>query len=121
MRGKKGVLLFEVAFVVLLVSIISLFLFRGYGLFLKTGKKSLDYLKLMLISEEKAWDLQREEKKKPLPEDIEMSGSFRDGGFNWSLQTEDFGYGNLKKGVLSVNYQDQRKTSLDMVIFLKFE
>lgn len=121
MKAKNGILLFEVAFVVLLVSIISLFLFRGYGLFLKTGRKSLDYLKLTLLGEEKAWDLQREEKKKTPWADIEMSGRFGEEGFSWNLQTEDAGYANLKKGILSVNVQEQRKTSWDMVFFLKFE
>ncbi|MBN3039511.1 MAG: hypothetical protein JW867_00110, partial [Candidatus Omnitrophica bacterium] len=63
---KRGLLLFEVVVVVLLVSLISLFFFRGYGVFLKAGKKSLDYLNLCLFLEEKIFKLQVEEAENKL-------------------------------------------------------
>jgi hypothetical protein len=121
MKVKKGILLFEVAFVVLLVSIISLFLFRGYSVFLKAGRKSLDYLKLIMLSEAKIWDLQMEEKSSELVIDMEKQGDFKTPFFSWQLGIEEAGYEEVKKTVLKVTYENKRKTSLDIVNFFTFQ
>jgi len=75
MKYKGGVLLFEVAFVMLLVSIISLFLFRGYSTFIKAGRKNSNCLKLILIAEEKIWDLELKEKNGQIANEPEKANS----------------------------------------------
>ena len=55
-KTVKAILLFEVMIVAALVSIGSIFLFRGYGNFIKAGNESMNYLKLMALSEEKIWN-----------------------------------------------------------------
>ncbi|UCD15543.1 MAG: hypothetical protein JSV34_00390 [Candidatus Omnitrophota bacterium] len=119
---RKGILLFEVAFVVLLVSIISLFLFRGFGVFLKAARKGCDYLKLSELSEAKIWDLQMvEESTKFLPPDTQRQGDFEQMPFSWRLELLDSGYPNLNKGVMKVNYEEKTKLSFDTVVFFKVE
>ncbi len=126
MRFKKGIVLFEVAFVVLLVSIISLFLFKGYSLFIKAGRKSLDYLNLVLLCEEKNWDLEIKERNNKINEELEKEGDFDTPSYNWQLNLENIMYSgledsensNLKKGILKVNHIDKRRVSLDMTLYL---
>lgn len=117
-KANKGILLFEVAFVVLLVSVISMFIFRAYGVFAKTGKKSSDYLRLILLSEEKVWDLELEENNKEAKEGMQTQGRFDD-SFSWQVNLEDTNYDNLKKAILTVS-SDKRKYSLDTFIYLSF-
>jgi len=122
MKLKKGILLFEVVFVVLVVSVISLFLFRSYGTFSKAARKNLDYFKLMALSEEKLWDLKaKEQADGKLPLSMEKDGSFEACPFNWHLEIEDAGYGNLKKTTLSISRLDRQASVLDSVVFLDFE
>lgn len=116
----KGFLLFEVAFVALLISLASVFLFRGYGVFLRIGAKSADYLKLITLAEKKIFDLEIEEKKAPLSPDIETSGSF-DSEYSWQLAAEDSEYDNFKKARLTVNSTAKRKHSLDTLVYLLFK
>lgn len=113
---KKGILLFEVAFVVLLVSVISLFMFRGYGLFIKTAKKSMNYLKLALVSERQIWELQEQEANNEITNNMETSGDI-DSDFSWGLVLEDTGYDNFKQGTLRVE-SVKAGESLDTIIYL---
>lgn len=57
-KQKKAILLLEVALVVLITSIISVFLFRGYRIFIDAQKKSSGYLQLALESEKAFWELE---------------------------------------------------------------
>jgi hypothetical protein len=116
---KKGVLLFEIVFAILLVSIISLFLFRGYSIFIKSGRRGLDYLRLVITSEEKIWDLELKEKNDEIVSDMQFEGDI-DSDFNWQLSLEDTEYDNFKKGFLKIDYT-KRKISLDTVIYLNTE
>jgi len=116
MKKNKAILLIEVMLVVLVVSIASLFLFRGYGIFLKTGRKSLDYLKLALSSEKIMWDLQLKESNEEINEDMQKQGDL-DSGFSWNIELEDTDYEILKKIVLQI-VPENRKAFLDTTIYL---
>jgi len=122
MRLKKGILLFEVVFVVLVVAIISLFLFRSYGTFSKAARKNLDFFKLMALTEEKLWDLQAQEAVDgKLPLDMEKSASFESCPFSWYLELEDAGYAGLKQARVSISRNNRQAAALDTVLFLGFE
>ncbi|MBU1122203.1 MAG: hypothetical protein ABIH71_05215 [Candidatus Omnitrophota bacterium] len=119
MKSNKGILLFEVAFVVLLVSIISLFLFRGFGVFLKAGRKSLDYLKLSSLVEEKFWDLEMIEAKDGfLSKDVASRGEFERIPFKWNMNLVTVDDSSLNKCILKIERQGNRKLSLDAIIFV---
>ena len=118
MKSKKAVLLFEVALVILLVSIASLFLFRSYALFLKVGRKSSNYLKLILLAEEKIYDLQIKEKSGDLSLDMKEEGTFPLPSFSWSLELNDTVYDDLKIADVKVSSTGRRGISLDTVIYL---
>ncbi len=115
MKSKKGALLFEVMLVVLLVSLASVYMFRGYSIFLKAGRRSLDYLKLILLSEKVIWDLQLREKQGKW-ENISLPNSLAS-KFNWDLRFKNSQYINLKKSVLKVE-EKKRKSSLETVTYL---
>ncbi|UCC95463.1 MAG: hypothetical protein JSW40_01615 [Candidatus Omnitrophota bacterium] len=117
MRQRKTVLLFEVALVVLIVSIASLFLFRGYAIFLKVGKKSLDYLKLIVRTEEKMWDLHAKERNGEITADMDTEGEF-DAQLGWHLSLEDVEDSNLKIGTLKATHSE-KGVSFDTIIYLK--
>ena len=119
MKSQRGVLLFEVAFVVLLVSVISLFLFRGYGIFSKAGRKSLAYIRLVLLSQEKAWDFELLEKKGEITLRTQTSGDF-EAPFSWQMKLEDTGRDNFKKGTLKIS-SSARGDYLDTVMYLNTE
>lgn len=120
MKYKKGMLLFEVAFVVLLMSVISLFLFRGFAVFLKAGRKSGEYLKLSSLLEEKIWELEKLSANAGLsPENIELTGEFEQVPFKWSLAFQESGYSGLNKCVLKTEQQGERKSVFDAVMFFK--
>ena len=108
---KRGALLFEVALAVFLVSIISLFLFRGYSVFTKAAKKKETYLKLVSLSQEKFCDLQIKEKSAELSEDIERQGSLD--SYQWQLDLAD-------EGKITVILSD-REASLDTIAFFNFQ
>lgn len=116
---RRGVLLFEVALVVLLVSIISMFLFRGYHVFLKSGRKSMDYLRMVLLSDQKMCQLQNKEKSKDPSLYIERDGDFDYPSYSWHLDMEDMEENsNLTRGILKVNYRGKRESSFDTIIYL---
>lgn len=119
---QKGFLLFEAAFTVFLVSLMVFFLFRGYGIFLKSGKMILEYHKLMMLSEEKMWDLQILETDES-GQDIETAGvdEFFSKPFNWSFDIQASDYTGLSKGILKVSFPEGRNTALDMVLFTALE
>ncbi|MFH1504735.1 MAG: hypothetical protein ABIH08_05060 [Candidatus Omnitrophota bacterium] len=122
LNPKKGILLFEVVFVVLIVSIISLFLFRGYGIFSKAARRNLDCLKLMMLSEEKIWDLQAIEKADgELSSNMERQGDFELSPFSWNLAIEESGYGRLKRGTVEIKRNDKQAPAFETVFFLNFE
>ncbi len=56
-KPHKAILLLEVAIVILVTTVIALFLFRGYGIFIHAQKKSSGYLQLSLESERQLWQL----------------------------------------------------------------
>lgn len=118
-KNKNASLLFEVSLAVLLVSIISVFLFRGYTIFSRAGKKSRDYLKLVTLSEEKFWDLQVQEKKNLLTPDMQKQGNFP--GFDsWSISLEDEELPESLKGmIITVTLQDN--IALDTRGYFNFE
>jgi hypothetical protein len=118
MRFKKSVLLFEVAIVVLLVTLSTLFLFRGYGIFLKVGRKSLDYIALVFYSEQKLCDIQLIEETAGgvSPDIMEKEGDF-DSSFSWNMHFEEIGFSQLQKCVLETRYA-KRNESLDMIYYL---
>ncbi|MFH1771789.1 MAG: hypothetical protein ABH872_03140 [Candidatus Omnitrophota bacterium] len=117
MKNKKSVLLFEVAIVVLLVSLASLFLFRGYGVFIKTGRKSLVYLKLISLAEEKIWDLKLKNCSGVKLSEIAASGEF-DGGFSWRIDFTDTDFENIKETRVTVR-NIKNNISFDSVLFLE--
>ena len=55
--NKNGISLVEVMLATFLVSLISVFLFRGYHSFVKTLKKSENYFQVATVSEQVIWDL----------------------------------------------------------------
>lgn len=119
---QKGFLLFEAVFTVFLVSLMVFFLFRGYGIFLKSGKMILEYHKLMMLSEEKMWDLQILETDES-GQDIETAGvdEFFSKPFNWSFDIQASDYTGLSKGILKVSFPEGRNTALDMILFTVLE
>jgi len=84
MKRKKGLLLFEVAVVVLLVSVASLFLYRALGLFIKATKRSVGYFKLASFCEQKLWEIQVEEAAQGITGEIAGEGRF-DSDFSWVI------------------------------------
>ncbi|MFH1768775.1 MAG: hypothetical protein ABH858_06420 [Candidatus Omnitrophota bacterium] len=118
-NSKKAVLLFEVACVVLLLSIMSFFLFRGYSLFMKAGRRSGEYLELALLSEEKICDFQIKEKNQQAP-DEELEGNFAGRPYAWTVSFEDSDYPALKRVFLKVS-KEGRKEYLDTVSYFIFE
>jgi len=120
MRGnKKAVLLFEVVFVVFFVSIIAVFLFRGYGNFIKTGKRASAYLNLALLAEQEILDLKIREAKGELSEEMEVGGQLGE-DLSWQLSAEETQYGALKKCLLQIR-DDKNKKILDTIVYLKIE
>ena len=116
MKSKKAILLFEILIVVTLVSIASVFLFRGYGTFVKMGRKSLDYLRLILFCEEKMWDLEMAERAGQDFSEIQEEGDFGP-QFRWDLNISDTEYEKLKKGTVKIS-RPKRKTYYDAIIYL---
>ena len=121
LKSKKAILLLEVVFVTLLVSIISLFLFRGYSLFIKAEKKGMNYLRLLLLGQEKIWDLQVKEKRFEISDSMEKEGSFTLPLFKWNLNLEDTYFSNLKKCTLKIKSEKDKQKPLDLVIYLNAE
>lgn len=122
MKIKKAVLLFEAVFTVLIVSIISLFLFRGYSIFLKAAKKNMGYLKAMELCEEKIWDFQAIERSEgELSLNMEKQGDFKSLPFGWSLEIEDTDYEGLKKTTVEVKRKDRPAAAFSGIFFLKFK
>ena len=119
MNKKKGILLFEVAFVGLLASILSLFIFRAYGLFIKSGIKCLEYSQLISLAEKKVWDIQKNNSKDGIVADLDRINGNDKSPFTWRLDLEATDYENLKKGILTVARADKKKISYDTVIFLR--
>jgi len=118
--NKKAVVLFEVMLAALLVSLISVFLFRGYSILLSVAKKSSDYLKLMEFSEKKIWDLREAERSDLLFLNIPRTGNFDSGVYSWNLSLEESNYGNLKKTIIEIKSEDQKAAVFDTIFFLKF-
>ncbi len=116
---KSGVLLFEVAFVVMIVSIMSVFLFRGYATFTKVARKSLDYIKLVLVSDAKIWDLELEEYNAAVTKDMHKEGDF-DTGFRWRIILGDTDHVNFKRTRLTID-STNRAESFDRMLYLKSE
>ena len=119
LKLKKSVALFEVAIVVLLVSLASVFLFRGYGVFIKVGKRNTDYIHLALLTDEKFWELQLQEKNREPIADLEGQGTFNS-VFSWKFSFEDSEFSDLKKGRLTTHYEE-RKESLDTIMYFFIE
>ena len=119
MRSKKAILLFEILLVVTLVSIASVFLFRGYGTFIKMGRKSLDYLRLIIFCEEKMWDLELAERNGEAFNEIASEGDFGQ-EFRWELTLGDTGYEKLKESTVKIS-RPRRRTFYDCFIYLKEE
>lgn len=113
---KKTIVLFEVILVVALILLISLFLLRGYSLFMKTGRRNLDYIKLVMLSEERLWELQMEEQKEGVLADLERRGSI-DPSFIWQVESEDTDYEGLRRIILNVGYEGEKKGCLDTVLY----
>lgn len=116
MKRRKGILLFEVVFVMLMVSVISVFLFRGYGLFLKTSRKSNEYVRLILLSEEKLWELHMKESNDEINKDLRKTGECSLTGFSWNLTLDDTD-SQLKKCTVVVGHNDRIR--LDTVVYLR--
>lgn len=107
----------EVVIVILLVSIASLFLFRGYSVFLRASGASSDYLRLQLFLEEKVFHLKAENKNQT----IETRSFLRDDVYDkykWGLMLADTVYPYIKQGVLKVGF-DKRKQTLDVVVYFR--
>lgn len=118
MRFRKGILLFEVTLVALLVAIISVFLFRGYHIFLKSGRKSMDYLRMVLLSDEKMWDLQGKEKIGNSSLYTEREGDYDSLPYYWHLDREDReNNANLTRGILKVSSRGKRELSFDTIMY----
>lgn len=121
-KNKPAFLLFEIMIVMILVALVSTFLLTGFNLFLKTGKKSLNYLTLTLYMEEKIWDLREKESKNISIADLllEKEGPCSNPAYKWSIDWENTDYENIKKAKLKI-YQDigkNKKNSLNTVLFI---
>ncbi|MCP4651947.1 MAG: hypothetical protein GY858_00985 [Candidatus Omnitrophica bacterium] len=92
---KKAILLFETALVVLLVAIISVFLVRSCSIFLKSQKKSKNYMQAALLIEKKFFQMQRNR------------------GDNKGIEFYDTEIDGLKKAVLKANGE----VIFDVVVF----
>jgi len=101
-KTKKAILLLEVALVVLITAVISVFLFRGYNVFINAQRKSSAYLELTLESEKQLWELR--------------SGNTA----NKNIILEDSGFKGLKKVTLNAESADKRY-SFDTVCFMPVE
>jgi len=111
----KSILLVEVVVVLLLVSIASLFLFRGYSMFLKASTVSGNYLHLLLFLEEKYFKLNAGRAS----QEIEARFFSRDevyDKYRWGLTLEDTAYPGLKQGVLKAGFTKSRQV-LDTVVY----
>ena len=86
---------------------------------MKTGRKGLDYLKLILLTEQRICDLQIEEANEALTIDVGKEGAFSLDHFYWHLDLQDTSYEGINKGILTVSYNNNRSASLDTVIYLK--
>lgn len=115
-RHKKGILLFEVMVAAILVSIISLFLFRAYGTFIRAAKKSTDYLKLILFSEQKVYELSVLEKSGQITNTTQLEGGL-DFQYKWFLYLKDTDYGRLKQAKIKITNGSGSK-SFDTVMYL---
>ncbi len=120
---KRAIALFEVSFVVLLVSIISVFIFRGYRIFIKTSKKSSDYLNLIRFSEDKFWDLQMQQAREGFSEDdIDTSGISDDGRYEWNLDLNSSESSNITALHLQTSSRKPgSKTVFDSILYLEVE
>jgi hypothetical protein len=117
MKAKKALLLFEVALVVLLVAIISVFLFRGYRIFIEANQRSRQYLHSSLLLEEKLWALEVD------PSGLEPGhGLFSAGRGSWSLELAPLDQANLAQVRLGVaGPRPTDRLFLDRVFYLNLE
>ena len=117
--NRKAVVLFEVALAVLIVSLISLFLFRGYHLFLKTGRRSLDYLKMTLLTEEVVWGLHDKQAQNELTDEVAGQGVCSDDGYVWQVATEETEYEGLTKISIAIVKDKKNPVSFDSFVYVK--
>ncbi len=116
MKPKRGILLFEVMLAVILISLASLFLFRGYSIFIKAARKGTDYLQLILLCEKKVWDLSLEEKDNQITNTTQTEGSL-DSRYKWIMRLEDTGYEKLKQANRRIT-DEVKNESFDTVMYL---
>ena len=109
----------EVVIVVLLVSIASLFLFRGYSVFLRASGASSDYLRLQLFLEEKAFHLKAENINQAIEAHPFLQDDVYD-RYKWGLMLADTAYSDIKQGVLKAGF-GKREQALDTIIYLKYK
>ena len=117
---RKASVLFEVALAAMLVAVISVFVFRGYSVFSRAEKRSLEYLRLVSLAEEKFWQLRVKEKSGDLRLDIPVSGKFGDSPYFWDLAIEDGLARNLKKIALTVTKKGKKSLSFDLIGYFYF-
>ena len=120
---KKSIALFEVAFVALVVSMLSIFIFRGYRIFIKTSRKSSDYLNLICLSEKKFSDLQLKDYKGELSQGaIDTSGDFADTDYGWNLEINLDNTANITVfGLKAARQKGFTKTAFDSMLYLEVE
>lgn len=115
--NKKALFLFEVAFVVLIVSVLSLFIIRGYGIFIKVAKKSFDYTNILYFIDNKICQLSIQEEKGEISEDLEKEGVFGDSRA-WSLEMQDTDYQGLTRVRLNILQGNKSQSNFDLVVYL---
>lgn len=121
MKKIKAVLLLEVAFVVLLVSIMSVFMFRAFSVFIRAQRRCYSYLQNVSYVEQKMCDLQLQSAQGEFTLEIEKEGVFGETPFNWQLTLDDAGFESLSKCTLLVSYLHNRPVMLDAISYFSLE
>lgn len=117
MKVKKSFLLLEVSLVVLVVSIISVFIFRGFANFKKAAQQSSAYQKLILLSEQKIWDLKSSDFFDLSVSERVISGNFPDSRYSWEIESSSLE--EFDQNRLILKNEGKSTVSFDLILLSK--
>jgi len=121
MRRKNALVLFEVMLSVLVLVVLSTYVFRGYGRFTAAVKKSARYMELLPIAEERLWQLSRQESARQLRSDTDRYGLTPGDGHAWALDIEESGTRALCQLRLTLREAKHDTGAFDVVRFFTVE